>query len=111
MTTKNITLAIMLILAGISNANATMPMLTDTPNSPTLSACRDWASKQDEDALDMWGIQEDGKSSSKVAIRRLTDSCMGKPKPAIVGFGSSVGFDRMFCKKHPKLKQLCRDDK
>jgi hypothetical protein len=39
-----------------------------------------------------------------VAVRRLADDCLGKPKPEIVGFGSSAGFDRDYCRHHPRQK-------
>jgi hypothetical protein len=34
----------------------------------------------------------------------LADDCLGKPKPEIVGFGSSAGFDRDYCRHHPRQK-------
>ena len=44
------------------------------------------------------GILDDGNSDRAVAVRRLADDCLGKPKPEIVGFGSSAGFDRDYCR-------------
>lgn len=87
-----------LIVAG--NVNATMPMLTDQPKPALPATCKEWAAKQDDEALEMWGVQEDGKSSRTVGINRLASYCMGQPKPEIVGFGSSAGFDRDYCNKH-----------
>ena len=52
----------------------------------------------------MWGIREDGTSQKNVALDRLTRWCMGRGKPAIVGFGSSAGFDAAYCKKNPQTK-------
>jgi hypothetical protein len=101
----------MLTLLATTSAHATMPMLTPSPKPATPTACKRWAAKQDADAIDMWGIQADGSSSRAVALRRLADSCMGHRAPEIVGFGSSVGFDEAYCKKHPTLKQLCKDYK
>lgn len=88
-------------------AYAAMPSLTSTPKPATASACERWAGAQDEDAIYMWGMQESGESSNKVALARLTGFCMGKPKPEIVGFGSSVGFDDAFCAKHRSAK-ICQ---
>jgi hypothetical protein len=88
------------------NVHANMPMLTDEPRPSSPAACKEWAAKQDDEALEMWGIQEDGKSSRGVGINRLASYCMGQPKPEIVGFGSSAGFDRDYCKKHQE-QDLC----
>jgi hypothetical protein len=89
-------------------AHATMPVLTPNPKIPSPTACEEWAAKQDADAIEMWGIQENGTSSRAVAIHRLARSCLGQRPPEIVGFGSSVGFDDAYCEKHPNIK-LCRD--
>jgi hypothetical protein len=98
------------LLAGLSAANATMPLLTTEPGNPSPSSCKAWARKQSDDAIQMWGIQEDGTSSHNVAIDRLARSCMGQRPPEIVGFGSSAGFDDGYCKKHPAAK-ICKDVK
>ena len=94
------------ILGIVSNVHATMPMLADQPRPAAPGACKEWAVKQDDEALEMWGIQEDGKSSLAVGINRLASYCMGQPKPEIVGFGSSAGFDREYCNKHQE-QDLC----
>lgn len=95
---------ILLVVAG--NALATMPMLTDQPRPASPKTCKEWAAKQDDEALEMWGIQEDGKSSRAVGINRLASYCMGQPAPEIVGFGSSAGFDLDYCSKHQE-QDLC----
>jgi hypothetical protein len=92
----------LLVLA--TDARATMPLLTAEPKPATPDACRAWASSQDEDAIELWGIEEDGTSSPEVAVQRLYLSCLGQQPPEIVGFGSSVGFNEAYCKKHPKQK-------
>jgi hypothetical protein len=97
-------------LLATTSAHATMPMLTPEPKPPTPTACKRWAAKQNADAIDIWGIQDDGTSSRAVALRRLADSCIGHRPPDIVGFGSSVGFDEAYCEKHTTLK-LCKDYK
>ena len=91
----------------INSAYATMPVLTDAPNTKSIASCSAWAKKQSEDAIDMWGIQEDGTTSPSAAVRRLTDSCLGKKKPDVVGFGSSAGYSDYYCSKHSKTK-LCQ---
>jgi hypothetical protein len=93
-------------LAIAGNVHATMPMLTDEPKPALPKTCKEWATKQGVEALEMWGIQEDGKSSRTVGINRLASYCMGQPKPEIVGFGSSAGFDRAYCNKHQE-QDLC----
>jgi hypothetical protein len=85
-----------------------MPMLTPTPTPATPTTCKEWAASQDDDAIEMWGIQENGLSSRDVALRRLYFSCLGYRPPDIVGFGSSVGFDEAYCKNHPKFK-ICEN--
>ncbi len=87
---------------GATSARATMPMLNDTPRQRSPVTCKDWAAGQDDDALEMWGIQESGSSSRDVAIDRLTRFCLGKKSPDIVGFGSSAGFDEAYCENHKK---------
>jgi hypothetical protein len=91
-----------------SAAHATMPQLTPEPKPATPEACRAWVTSQSDDAMDMWGIQEDGTSSPEVAVQRLTASCLGQPVPEIVGFGSSIGVDIHYCELHPKQK-ICLD--
>ena len=58
-----------------TSAYATMPRLTPEPKPATPTACKEWAAKQDNapdaDAIEMWGIQENGISSRDVALRRL----------------------------------------
>jgi hypothetical protein len=103
-------LAFALLLVLATSANATMPMLTPDPKPATPDSCRAWAAEQDEDAIDIWGIQEDGTSSPDVALQRLTDSCLGKDPPEIVGFGSSVGVNLGYCERHPEQK-ICVDFK
>jgi hypothetical protein len=93
----------------VGAAHATMPNLGPMPSVRTPSACHAWADKQliiDEDNESMWGMKEDGSSSRTFAIRRLTDHCLGKPTPAIVGVGSSIGYALSYCKRHPSAK-LC----
>jgi Sel1 repeat len=97
-----------LTLFGISAARATMPPLKPKPQTLSLAACKQWAAKQDQDAIEMWGIQENGTSSRAIAVDRLARSCLGQRPPEIVGFGSSVGFNDAYCKKYPKFK-ICED--
>lgn len=66
-----------LTLLANTSAHATMPLLTPNPKPPTTAACKAWAAEQDADAIQMWGIQEDGTSSRAVALRRLSDSVCG----------------------------------
>jgi hypothetical protein len=87
-----------------------MPELTSRPNVASRANCRIWAAGQSAEAIKMWGIRGDGTSSRSVAIDRLVGSCMGQNPPEIVGFGSSVGFDREYCEKHPAFK-ICRERK
>jgi hypothetical protein len=95
-----------------TTALATMPLLDDMPHSRTPAACRAWADKQPEngdgDVGYMWGQHEDGRTDRATAVQRLTDNCLGKPVPEIVGFGSSNGFDTSYCKRHPRVK-ICID--
>jgi len=83
-----------------------MPTLTPSPKKVSLAACEKWAARQSPDAIEMWGIRENGTSSREIAILRLTLSCLGDEPPEIVGFGSSVGFDAAYCEKHPD-KKIC----
>jgi hypothetical protein len=77
-----------------------MPLLTPKPNPASAETCQKWAASQDDDAIEMWGIQENGSSSRDIALLRLALSCLGDRPPEIVGFGSSAGFDASYCKKH-----------
>ena len=101
-------LLICILLPSIAHANT--PLLTPKPKKPSQAACREWAAKQDDDAIEMWGTQEDGTSSRISALDRLARSCMGQRPPEIIGFGSSAGFDDEYCKRHPKFK-LCQEHK
>ncbi len=89
-----------------TGANATMPLLTAQPGTPTLIGCREWALSQTEDAIEMWGRKQNGSSSRDTAIKRLIDLCRGVQPPDIVYFGSSVGFDDAYCKEH-KTEKIC----
>jgi hypothetical protein len=103
-------LALAITASATSAALATMPPLTEQPKGFSAEACRSWASRQDEDALYMWGMQDNGKSSRDVAILRLSLNCLGDPKPEIVGFGSSAGFDQAYCRRH-KSAEICRSQR
>jgi hypothetical protein len=81
-------------------AYASMPMLTPSPQDNTVRACASWAREQDEEAIDMWGMQQSGGSSYELGIHRLTSQCLGEPVSDIVGSGSSLGFDDEYCAKH-----------
>ncbi len=83
-----------------ASALATMPTLTELPKPAQPSACHTWASKQSQDAFDMWGIENSGSTTRGVAIDRLSTYCMGGKSPDIVGFGSSVGFNDGYCNVH-----------
>jgi len=87
-------------------AVATVPNLTPLPAVTTLQNCQQWAKDQDEDVRYMWGQLESGKVSEDVAQLRLTLSCLGDSPPPIVGFGSSAGAAREFCKTHRRA-QIC----
>lgn len=89
-------------------AYSTMPLLSEKPQLISPSTCQKWAATQDNDAIEMWGIQADGNSSKALALQRLTDDCLGQPAPEIVGFGSSAGFDDSYCQKHSEQK-ICSD--
>jgi len=79
-----IVLAAVAMFLTIDGAHATMPKLTEQPKPASPIACREWAAKQDDEALEMWGIQESGKYSDAVGLGRLADWCMGRGVPAIV---------------------------
>ena len=89
---------VMALAVGV--ANATMPVLTDTPKPLTVPACEAWAERQDPDAIYMYGIQEDGTSARDLGIRRLVSECMGDGTPDIVYSQSSAGAHEEFCEKH-----------
>jgi hypothetical protein len=97
---------IVVMLAG--PAEATMPKLTPLPAVVTLQSCQQWAKDQDEDARYMWGQLESGKVSEDVAQLRLALSCLGDTPPPIVGFGSSAGAAREFCKTHRRAPICAR---
>lgn len=99
----------MAVLLFTHTAMATGPPLTPKPKLATLEACASWASRQDDDAVYMWGTQEDGSHRRALALERLTRSCMGGRPPEIVNFGSSAGFDLTYCRKHPAAAKLCKD--
>lgn len=90
------------------SAHATMPTLTELPKPAQPSACHTWASKQSQDAFDIWGIENSGSTTRGVAIDRLTTYCMGGKLPEIVGFGSSVGFNDAYCEAH-RGTTICND--
>ena len=85
----------------VATAYAAMPMMTEKPKDITVRACAAWAREQDEEAIDMWGIQQTGNSSYELGVHRLTSECLGEPVSDIVGFGSSVGFNDGYCSSHP----------
>ena len=85
-----------------------MPLLTPTPNPISDKACVEWAAKQDEDAIDMWGIREDGESSRLIAIHRLAALCLGGGVPDIVGALSSAGAMDAYCEHQPPEVKLCQ---
>lgn len=83
-------------------ALATMPTLTPMPAAKTKTACLKWAGEQkDEDAVYMWGMLEDGKTSQSVAVRRLASYCMTGKYPPIVTSGESIGEHDKYCKSFP----------
>jgi hypothetical protein len=103
-------IAIVFFLVLATDGHATMPLLTDEPKPATLETCRIWADKQSQDAIDMWGVQEDGTYSDEVALERLYQKCLGYEPPEIVGFESSIGFNITYCEMHPTQK-ICDDFK
>ena len=107
---RSIIIASLIALRPLS-ASATMPVLTDMPSHRTPAACKKWAAKQDEDAIEMWSTQEDGTFPHKVGLRRLYLFCLGDfgdDQPEIVGFYSSIGASMAYCAKHPGIK-ICED--
>jgi hypothetical protein len=87
-----------------TGARATMPALTEKPDPATVDACQKWAASQNEDALYMWGMQQDGTTSPDIATLRLALWCLGDEPPDIVGFFSSVGAAEAYCREHSKHK-------
>ena len=87
-------------------AEATMPVLDEMPRVRTDQACWAWAGQQiyHEDVAAMWGVLDDGNYDPAVAVRRLADICVGKPKPEIVGVGSSIGYYNNYCQNHRRQK-------
>jgi hypothetical protein len=107
MHTKSAAIAVFVVTVfSTGRAAATMPRLTEMPNPPSDTTCKNWAGRQDEDAIYMWGIQQNGSSSRNVALDRLVRHCSGEPIPDIVGFGSSIGFDEAYRKRFPTIR-LC----
>ena len=90
------------LVGSVTVATATMEPLTPLPAQVSGEVCRAWAANQSDDATYRWGMMDSGESSKDLAAARLTASCLGDPKPEIVGLGSSVGFDRAYCQRHPK---------
>src|SRR5690242_9827362 len=101
---RKVLLPVLILLATSTSGLATMPPLTEKPHKRTDENCWAWAEKQagDEEVAYMWGILDTGNSDPEVAVRRLAESCLGKPTPEIVGFGSSVGFDDSYCRRYPR---------
>lgn len=77
-----------------------MPALTQQPASPTLTACFDWSKAQNLEALEVWGTQPSGESSTEVGSLRLTLFCLGDEAPSIVGISSSAGAAESYCNDH-----------
>ncbi|MDB5580379.1 MAG: hypothetical protein JWR80_5555 [Bradyrhizobium sp.] len=90
-------------------AQATMPSLTTTPSPATSATCAKWSRQQDSEAVEMWGVRREGGAASReLGLERLRLACMGDDRPAIVGFGSSAGFDDDYCTKNADAG-ICRD--
>ena len=100
---RAILVAGVLTAMGVIDANATMPVLGDKPASLNLSTCEAWAKRQDADAIEMWGIQEDGVASHDLGIHRLVSECMGDGTPDIVYSQSSAGSHEEFCGTHQTI--------
>ncbi|WP_238273213.1 hypothetical protein [Methylobacterium cerastii] len=101
-------LAALAFVGSVTVASATMEPLKDGPAQVSGETCRTWAGQQSDDAIYQWGMMESGGSSRDLAVARLTVTCLGDPKPAIVGFGSSAGFDRAYCQRHPRTVVCAR---
>jgi len=101
---KETLLTIIALAAMVVPSWATMPLLGEMPSKRTDEACWAWVDQQakDDDVAFMWGVLDDGDTDRAVAARRLFDDCLDKPKPEIVGFGSSAGFDRDYCSRHSR---------
>ena len=99
-----------MMLVPAAPASATMPALGEMPSRRTDDACWSWAERQiagDEDVATMWGLRETGDSDPRVAARRLSDYCVGKPVPEIVYFYSSAGTADAYCRSHTREK-ICQ---
>lgn len=102
------TLTLALLIAGIHGAFAMGASLTDLPASKSAQSCQKWAAEQDEDAVAMWGLMENGKNSDDVAKLRLALYCLGDRPPDIINVASSVGAAQQFCRTHARTR-LCRN--
>ncbi len=105
-----IVLTSIVLLLQHSTAWSTMPQLTREPSKKTEKSCKKWAlaQKNSDDAYYLWGIMPDGNSSDEVAYARLFNYCLTGERPEIVGFGSSAGFDQLYCENH-KDQKICAD--
>ena len=107
-------IAIVFFLVLATDTHATMPLLTDEPKPATPETCRIWAANQSQDAIDMWGVQEDGTSSPEVALLLLYLQSLGIEPPDLPGpgpaWGSSIGVNIGYCELHPTQK-ICVDFK
>ena len=103
-------LALAILAATTVRAWATMPPLGEKPSVRTDAACWAWADEQakDEDIAEMWGVLDTDESDHAVAVRRLFDECLGRPRPEIVGFRSSTEFDIEYCSRHSSQK-ICKN--
>lgn len=98
--------AVVCLLSLAGPAYPSMPNLTPKPAQATPATCTEWATQQDEDTLNIWGMTASGDYSKGEALQRLIDSCLGRPIPEIVGWGSSVGFSDSYCDRHAG-EQIC----
>lgn len=94
-------LAFFALIASASGAAATMPALSPQPSDASYEACRNWAQRQNAEALQMWGQLPDGSSRREIAAMRLTLLCLGDPRSDIVAFGSSARSAEAYCVGHP----------
>ena len=108
---RTLLLAAVTLAALTRPAWATMPLLGEKPTTRTDEACWAWAKEQakDNEVAFMWGLREDGSAERAIAERRLADDCVGKPKPDIVGVGSSAGYDRNYRRGH-RGQPICSRD-
>ena len=107
---KAFTLSVLCVFSFTSAAFATMPLLPDEPKHRSRQSCGAWAkqaAEKDDEVRMMWGLQENGESSSLLAERRLTAFCLGAAIPQIVGFWAGAGEAEEFCKTH-KNTALCK---